>query len=304
MIIETANNTRTTRRPTQDEIKQNIQYYYKKENKKLLRTYGREIYRYSMELDVFSSIPDPLKNHAISPKFRIKLVDWLFEVFFALSCSESTIYLTIHLLDGYLFRSKKKILDEDLHLLGVVCLFIASKNEDLSPLFMHDLRSKICHGRFSDKDIKNMERLILNTFNFVIFIHSMGDFIHNHFYEFKITNKEPLSNSNLLKNFIDMEVFAIYISKVILHSEEFAPYKNSIKSISCIVIAYEIIKTQRKLSDSEEKIFKKWILGLIEGSQFDPDEINNLYNVIAEYYTNFQTMKISHNLMKLTELPL
>lgn len=280
------------------------EYYFKKENKKLLRTYGGTIFQNSKILDLNSSFPNLLENHKIDSKFRTKLVDWLYEVFEAIKCSESTMYLTLQLLDAFLYKYNNEVLvNDNIHLIGVCCLFIASKHEDITPLFMQDLKQKICHNRFSEKEIKEMERLIIKVINFQILIHSMGDFIKSYFYEFKVTNKTNIISVEQEQNFKEMEIFALYISKVITHSEIFSTYKNSIKSIACIVIAFEIVRTQKKMSRLEEELNKKWIISMIESSQFDPEDINNLYNKIAEYYTDFQKLQIPHNLVKMSNLP-
>lgn len=280
------------------------EYYFKKENKKLLRTYGANIFNHSKQLDFNSCFPNPLKNHNIESKFREKLVDWLFEVFNAVNCSESTIYLTLHMLDAFLFKYKERTLTNDnIHLIGVVCLFVSSKHEDLCPLFMQDLKQKICHNRFKESDIKEMEKLLMKVLNFQTIIHSMGDFIRAFFYEFRITNKKNILTEKQEKNFAEMELYAVFISKVILHSDEFSTYKNSIKAISCIVISFEIVRTQKDMTNLEEELLKKWILTLMENSQFDPDDINNLYNKIADYYSGFHSLPIPHNLQKATYLP-
>lgn len=285
--------------------KQREHYYLKKENKKLLKVYGSSIYKYSLDLDSLSAAPDPVKNHKIEKKYRTKLVDWLFEVFNVMNCQESTIYLTIHLLDYFMFKySKKPLTNEDLHLIGVSCLFIASKYEDTIPIFMNDLKVKICHNRFSDKSLKEFERLIMDTVDFGVHLTSSADFIRTFFYEFKTSNKSIITSEDNSTIFSEIEIFSIYISKVILHSDEFSCYRNSIKAISCIVIGFEIVRTNRNFSNKLEEILKSWILSLIENSNFNPSDINLLYNKLAEYYSSFHTItSINHNLQKFTILP-
>ena len=284
--------------------KKREEYYLKKENKKLLKVYGSSIYKYSLDLDSLSAAPEPIKNHKIEKKYRTKLVDWLFEVFTVMNCQESTIYLTIHLLDYFLFKfSKKALQNEDLHLLGVSCLFIASKYEDTIPIFMNDLRVKICHNRFKDRELKEFEKMIINTIDFGVHLTSSADFIRTYFYEFKTSNKNVVSNEENATIFNEIEIFAMYISKVILHSDEFSCYRNSIKAISCIVIGFEIVRTNRSFPSKLEEILKSWILSLMENSHFNPSDINFLYNKIAEYYSSFHTLNINHNLQKFSVLP-
>ena len=281
-----------------------MNYYERRENKRILRVYGPQLYRASIELENKICITDPLKNHQIEKKYRTKLVNWLFEVFLAMNCQQSTIYLTIHLLDSFLFKYPHKLKNDNIHLLGVCCLYSASKFEDLSPIFMHDLKFKVCHGRFGEKDIKELEKLILETLDFGVIITSSYDFLKTYFFEFRITNKIFFSNSKgeLNSDFNDMEKFAVYISKVILHFDEFSGFRNSMKAICCIVISFEIVRTQ-KIKIEFEEIIKKWILSLMENSGYDPNDINQLYNRIAECYSSFHASVQNGNLQKYSDLP-
>lgn len=277
-------------------------YYWKKENKRLIRVYGNIVYKNCKFVDLQICFPDPLKNHSIDSNFRTKLVDWIFEVINAFGFNEMTTFLTIFIIDAYLYKTKKKLKNEDLHIIGVTSLFIASKYEEVTPIHMHDLIEKICHNRFSENDIKKKEREILENLEYQIIIHSVGDFLKNHFCEFRITNKQII-DSNIENYFKSMEQISVYISKVILHSDAFSLYKNSIKAIACIVISFEILRSQITISKENEKIIKEWILLLMDDSEYNPDDINNLYNKIADYYAEFQQLKISHNLIKTSKLP-
>jgi len=277
-------------------------YYQKKENKKLLRLYGAHIYNHSLQLENENTALEPLKNHHIDKKFRTKLINWLFEVFYVMNSMESTIYLTVHLLDYYLFKLNTPLKNENLHLLGIACLFIASKFEDITPIFMNDLVNKIAHGKFNEGLIKTLEKSIMNLTNFNVIISSSYDFIITLFCEFRITNKFFFNYPSELKSyFMLMEKYSIYISKIILHFDEFSGFKNSMKAICCITISFEVVRTLLYKPNNEE-IMKKWILSLIENSGFDPNTISLLYNKISEYYKNFNSLIPDSNLTNMTDL--
>ena len=64
------------------------------------------------------------------------MVDWMVEVLTNFRCDEQTFFLSISLMDRYFkWCAKAKKLD-DLHLIGVTSMFIASKYEDIYPLKM------------------------------------------------------------------------------------------------------------------------------------------------------------------------
>jgi len=59
------------------------------------------------------------------------MVDWMIEVLTNFKCEDQTFFLAISLLDRYLKGSPKPQEIADLHLMGVTCMFIASKYEDI-----------------------------------------------------------------------------------------------------------------------------------------------------------------------------
>lgn len=62
---------------------------------------------------------------------RLMLVDWLVEVVDEFQLSQETLYLAVALLDR--FMSAKPVLCCQLQLLGVTCLWVAAKFEEVMP---------------------------------------------------------------------------------------------------------------------------------------------------------------------------
>lgn len=274
-------------------------FYQKKDNKRLLRTYGAQLYNHSLESDKENF---ELKNNIIDKKVRMRLVNWMFEVFDVMKCAEPTAYLTIHLFDYYSLKLNNDMNTENIHMLAVTCLFIASKFEDLSPISMNDVIYRITHKKFNESLIKKLEKSILNITDFNVLVSSSYDFIKTLYCEFRITNKFFFNSPSELNEYFHlMEKYSLYISKIILHFNDFFIYKNSMKAICCIIISYEVVKTIIYLQNNEE-IMKKWILSLIENSGFDPNVISELYNRINECYKNFHILIPNSNLMNLTDL--
>jgi hypothetical protein len=78
------------------------------------------------------------------------MVDWLTEVMTASECSSEAFFIAIRLMDRY-FKSKTeaRIQVTDLHLIGITCMWIATKFEDVIPLFLTDIVNRVAHGRIS-----------------------------------------------------------------------------------------------------------------------------------------------------------
>ena len=50
-------------------------------------------------------------------------------------------------MDRYLAACTKKVKIEELHLLGISCMFLASKYEDITPLYLKTMVNKVSHGK-------------------------------------------------------------------------------------------------------------------------------------------------------------
>jgi hypothetical protein len=88
-----------------------------------------------------------LSNHKITPVLRSRMVDWMIEVLTNFKCDDQTFFCATQIMDRYLAKvgSAKEI--GDLHILGVACMFIASKYEDIYPLKMKMVFEKIAHKK-------------------------------------------------------------------------------------------------------------------------------------------------------------
>ena len=54
-------------------------------------------------------------------------------------------------------NTTKSLLSQDLHLSGIVSMFIASKYEDIIPLLMRTVVNKIGHSKFAIREIELKE---------------------------------------------------------------------------------------------------------------------------------------------------
>jgi len=77
------------------------------------------------------------------------MIDWMAEVLTTFKTCDQTFFLAVNIMDRYFKESQKEIKSSDLHLLGVVCMFLASKYEDVIPILMKTVLLKIGHGKFT-----------------------------------------------------------------------------------------------------------------------------------------------------------
>jgi hypothetical protein len=235
-------------------------YYLERENQTLIHNYGPELYDYSKELENISISPGYLTRHKIDSCVRTKMIDWMIEVLYAYNSDPPTLFLAIHLFDLYLSKSKSVLSNNDIHITGITCLYIASKMEDIIPLRMSHIKSKIGHNKFSEKEIRKKEKIILETIEFDIISTSTYDFIKTFIFDFCHNNREYINSLKMYCHIDCFENICLFLSKMMFHHEEFTTYKYSLKAIACIVAAFDILRSNSKnLSKEAEEFMRRWV---------------------------------------------
>ena len=131
-----------------------------------------EIFDYCMRTEVFSSyqVKNLCKSHYfqsvqtdINEKMRAILVDWLVDVHGKFKMHHQTLFLSINLIDRYLEQTPMP--RTQLQLVGIACMFLASKYEEIYP---PDLKEfvKCCDHTYSAEQIIQIESSILLLLNF------------------------------------------------------------------------------------------------------------------------------------------
>jgi cyclin A len=101
----------------------------------------------------------------INEKMRAVLINWLLSVQSKTKMKPQTFFIAVQLLDGYCTR--KSIDRKDFQKLGITCLFVAAKFEEIFPPKLSEI-VKLCDGLYSAQEIVLMEADILNTADFLI----------------------------------------------------------------------------------------------------------------------------------------
>lgn len=235
--------------------------YFKKENMKLFTTYGSNIYSYSKWLEEESQIKSNiLTGHKINPAIRTKMIDWILEVFYAYQCDQPAFFLAVDIMDHYFYKETKVLFDENIHLIGIVSMFIASKMEDLIPLRMIHVKGKIGHNKFSEDQIKIKEKEILKLLDFNIISVSTYDFVQTIICDLTINNSDTI---DLLKMDCHIDSFdnvSRFLAKLITLENDFCVYSYSLKGICCIIVAFDIIRSNSKTFTKEmEDFMRQWV---------------------------------------------
>ena len=300
------NSSESNSNSIENQVKKNSSFYTTRESVKLIEIYGPELYNSAKFFEQILPDKNFLKQHKIHSQIRNKMIDWMFEVFDAYKSETQTFFLCVHYFDLYLSLHKNILNDNNVHLLGIVCMFLASKIEDLCPFQMYHTKVKIGHGKFSEKEIKDKEKEILKIIEFKLVTATTYDFIRTYLYDLYVNNKEKIEELNITKHLDSLENVAVFIGKMMLLSDEFSSYNHSIKAICCFILGFDILRSGSKTLNKDQTSFiREWMLFLINEGKYTQDEISYLYNKALDLYQKLEDNKqvfYSNNLKKTHEL--
>lgn len=94
------------------------------------------------------------------------MIDWILKVCRVFRQSSETTFRAVYLLDLYFQSQLAPIFSEDLHLLGVVSIFVASKFSETKMISMSQLVKSIGKDHFSAEQIRKKEQEFLKTIDF------------------------------------------------------------------------------------------------------------------------------------------
>jgi hypothetical protein len=237
------------------------------------------------------------------------MVDWMMEVLGVFKKSNETIFLSVNIMDQYLNNTKLILKNENIHLIGIASMSIATKFEDVVPIYMFQFIDKIGHNLYDSKKITNQEKNILIDMKIEnLFFSSIYDFIQTFFFDFQFNNKNCFKSEENKNIYNNIKNTAIYLSKICLHFDQFYITKNVIKAICCIkgAIKFYFInnnKNNNNINKNCQNLYEDWIKFLIKVNNFDVKFINSLCDDIIYAYFYYQKYNgINYNLNRFNKL--
>ncbi|OMJ95919.1 hypothetical protein SteCoe_652 [Stentor coeruleus] len=168
-------------------------------------------------------------QESINEKMRNILVDWLVEVHKKFKLVEETLFLTVNIIDRYL--EKTQVVRENLQLVGVSSMLIASKYEDIYPPEIKDFVN-ITDDTYTAQQVLETEILILRCLNFNITTPSALRFLEQYA---KMSEFDELALN-----------FSRYLIELSLVEYKFLKYKPSNISASAIYLTQKALKNPSK----------------------------------------------------------
>ena len=242
-----------------------------------------------------------LKKHNLINDIRIKMIDWMIDVFSSYKSSPKTFFLSVNIMDLFFLKTKRTIQINDIHIIGLCSIFIASKMEDLFPLRLEQIKKILGKNKFSYENIKYVEKEILFTIKFDIVKFTIYDFVNSLLFDFEVKYKNQILFVNDL--FFTYKNICFFICKLIYYNEDFCFYKNQLKVISIFLIALDILKAITNVNNEIEVYFRNWIFYIMNNTNSNKKKIEIIYEKIASLYQNITSGKFGDcNLLKTHKL--
>lgn len=131
----------------------------------LCHHYVKEIYGYLRELELCHRVSPQFMTHQrdINAQMRAILIDWLVEVAEEYRLAQETLHLAVNYIDRFL--SYVPVARSKLQLVGVTCMLIACKYEEIHPPAVDEF-VYISDNTYKREEILHMEAMVLNRLNF------------------------------------------------------------------------------------------------------------------------------------------
>jgi hypothetical protein len=269
----------------------------------MVKSYGPELYVTTVKLDQIQRDCSFLKKHNINSSSRTKMVSWMMEIFASYASEPLSFFLAVEIMDNYLQKAQQKFNENDIHLIGMVSMYMASKMEDIIPLHMVHIKTKIGHDKFTQSEIIMMERDILKVLNWDIILLTIYDVVKTFLSDFYVNNRNMINTLKLETICYDLEIISIFLCKLVCLHEAFFKYNKCIKGISVIIAAFDILRSNYKMSKEAENFLRQWLLFLVKESKFPVENVTKVYNKVCSFYEDIDTVnKVAPSLCKLYNL--
>ncbi|CAH2102642.1 unnamed protein product [Euphydryas editha] len=235
----------------------------------LMSIYIKDIYKYLTDLEEKYPIEeDHLKKQAvITGKMRATLIDWLAEVQRQFSFVLETFHLTVGIIDRYL-QVVPNVQRNELQLVGVTAMFIASKYEEIHVPDVSDF-VYVTDNAYTKCDVFKCEREIMSKLDFCLARPIPLSFLRRFVKAAHGTSK----NHHLAKYFVDLS----------LVEYSMAHYRPSELAASAICLSLYLL--------SSKKISDVWTPTLSYYSGYSLDHIIPIMVKIAKIVINVDNSK-------------
>ncbi|KAF8103052.1 hypothetical protein N665_0188s0013 [Sinapis alba] len=199
----------------------------------------------------------------VTKTMRGILVDWLVEVSEEYTLVPDTLYLTVYLIDWFLNGNYME--RQRLQLLGITCMLIASKYEEIYAPRIEEF-CFITDNTYTRDQVLEMESQVLKHFSFQIYTPTSKTFLRRFLRAAQATHVMPS---------VEMEFLANYLTELTLIEYEFLKFLPSVIAASAVFLA-------------------KWTM----------NQSSHPWNPTLEHYTTYKASDLKASVQALQELQL
>ncbi|KAH1085183.1 hypothetical protein AAZX31_07G032400 [Glycine max] len=199
----------------------------------------------------------------ITQSMRGILVDWLVEVSEEYKLVTDTLYLTVYLIDWFL--SKNYIERQRLQLLGITCMLIASKYEEINAPRIEDF-CFITDNTYTKAEVLKMESQVLKSSEYQLFTPTIQTFLRRFLRAAQASYKDQS---------LELECLANYLAELTLMDYGFLNFLPSIIAASAVFLA-------------------RWTL----------DQSNHPWNPTLQHYACYKASDLKTTVLALQDLQL
>jgi len=160
----------------------------------------------------------------INKGMRGILVDWLVEVAAEFKLSPQTLYLAVDYIDRYITR--RQVTRKTLQLVGVSCMFLASKYEEVYPPKVDDF-VYISDNTYTRNEVLKMEQDVFKTLDYRLTVPTLFNFLQRYL---SLVDGFSAHNENLAH-------LACYLAELTLPHYKFFKYPPSLVATASVCLA-------------------------------------------------------------------
>ncbi|KAL4467064.1 hypothetical protein ABPG74_010661 [Tetrahymena malaccensis] len=199
----------------------------------LVAQYSKQIFDYMRQREIAFKVGEYMeKQTQINDRMRSILIDWIVEIHRKCKLLPETLFITVNLIDRFLDRATCS--RENLQLVGVTALFIASKYEEIYPPNLNDF-VEATQKAYRKNDVLQMEGSIICALNFNLTVPTSLRFLERYGRVDKLDKKS-----------FDM---SLYILQLCLVEYKFVKYSESLKACAAIYLTNKLFKKNICWSD-------------------------------------------------------
>ncbi|XP_065871492.1 cyclin-A3-1-like [Euphorbia lathyris] len=200
----------------------------------------------------------------ISVRMREILVDWLVEVAEEYKLVSDTLYLTVSYVDRYL--SSQALSRNKLQLLGVSCMHIASKYEEISPPNVEDF-CYITDNTYKKEELASMEKDVLEFLKYEMGTPTIKNFL-------RILTKAAQENCESTN--LQFEFLSCYLAELSLLDYECLRFSSSLIAASAVFLSRFTIQAKEH----------PWNASLQRCSGYRPSDLKECVLTIHDLHLN------------------